>query len=222
MTSVSMDFAIPADPARVFDLLVDPQRFSEWQPAHDSWPDGLPVVAVGRSFVQRTRFMGKTTDITWTVNELARPSSIVLEGTGAMGLAVQSAYRLDGGASGTTLRLDSRLDGAPGAMKGLVRRRARATAEESVANLTALLAGDPAVPALPREAPQAHSLVQRLGRFGPPRLVGDAVTALAHALAPPPRVVRHARGVAEAGTRAVVPAPLRRAVERMARAIRGR
>jgi len=142
MTSINLQVDIPVQRHRVFELLLDPSRFEDWQPLHESWPHGLPEIAEGRSFIQRTRFMGKSNDITWTVVELRAPSTIVLDGQGAMGLTIRCAYRLSGEGANTTLHVDSGLDGAPLAMRGMVRRGGRAMVAASLADLTALLIGD--------------------------------------------------------------------------------
>jgi hypothetical protein len=172
MTSVSLEIDIPVAPARVYDLLVDPTHYAEWQPLHESWPQGPPEIAEGRSFVQRTRFMGRSNDITWTVVESRAPSALVLDGEGPMGMTMHCAYRLSGDRTHTTLHVDSGLDGAPLAMRGMVARGGRVMAAASLADLTALLIGDEPAPEKGRSrlgslADTAGAAAKAVGRVVP-------------------------------------------------------
>lgn len=165
MTSVNAAIDIPAAPGRVFDVLVEPARFEEWNPVHESWPHGTPEVARGETFVQRTSFMGRSADVTWTVTELDAPSAIELSGQGPMGMTMRSEYLLAPRGDGTRLELRSEVEGTPRALRGVARRRAQAIADESLSNLCAVVAdgGRPAPVAAPAERSRPSAVARVVG-----------------------------------------------------------
>lgn len=142
MPAVDLEIPLPHDPGAVFATLTDTARYGEWQPAHDSWPHGDPELVVGRPFVQRTRFMGRSNDVTWCITRLEAPHAIALSGEAGLGMTMASDYRISPAPGGSVLRISARVDGAPRAMQALLRRRARASAEDAAARFAAMLDGD--------------------------------------------------------------------------------
>lgn len=199
MPKISIEADIPAERERVFAALVDPASYPRWQPLHESWPHGLPEVVPGSTFVQRTRSMGRSADVTWTVRELEAPSTIVLEGQAPMGLAIRSTYRLDDVETGTRLDVRSELDGGPAALRRMLGRRGEAVAAESIDNLTTLLCDDGGGPtANAHGAPGlAATGTGRGRRFAPRSVLNRTVAALT------------------LGPRLLTPAPLRSATRRL-------
>lgn len=163
MTPVTTEAEIllPAAPAEVFGVLLDPTRYEAWQPLHAGWPEGVPVIAPGSSFVQRTSYGGRTADVRWTVDRLEEPRAVTLRGTGPMGLRLEAGYLLDDAGRGTRLTATSAAEGGPlsGPMKRIARKRAQGVADETLRRLEAVVDGVPAPP--PPEEPPAVLRVAR-------------------------------------------------------------
>lgn len=187
MPNINLEAHIPAERERVFASLVDPARYREWQPLHESWPNGLPDVAPGSTFVQRTRSMGRSSDVTWTVRELEAPSTIVLEGEGPMGLSIRSAYTLEDAEPGTRLGVRSEFDGGPAPVRRILARRGEAVAAESIDNLTALLCDDGGGPMA--NAHGAPGLAPGTGRRARPSAPRSVVNRTIAALTLGPRLL---------------------------------
>jgi len=143
MPTIAFDIDIAADPQRVFDALLDAAGYQEWLMAHDGWPDGPPELAQGASFRQDLLFMGRAARITWTVTELRSPSTIALDGRGPMGFATSVAYDIRDADGATKLGYKSDLDGGPlplnGRIGGVVTKKVRSAAEESMANFKSVI-----------------------------------------------------------------------------------
>ncbi|WP_354701532.1 hypothetical protein DSM112329_01851 [Paraconexibacter sp. AEG42_29] len=230
MPDVDVAIALPYAPAPVFAALTDPERLPLWHPTHESWPAGPPEdLAVGREFVQRTRFMGRSNDVAWTVTAHEAPAMLALEGDAGLGVKLVSTYRLHPVADGTSLQVHARVSGAPRAMQVAMRRKARGLAADTGAGLSALLAADePGAPA-PGLRPSARPRPTVAGaRPGWQRALGLASQLVDVAIAPavrrvgrPPRRLAHdVSAVASAGARGARPARVWRTVRRAAAALR--
>jgi uncharacterized protein YndB with AHSA1/START domain len=170
MPSLKIDTHIAAERDRVFEALLDTANYEHWLTLHERWPDGPPTVSEGGSFEQDVKMLGRSARLTWTVAELAPPSSFVLDGVGPMKLTMRVAYRLDDVQGGTALRYESDVDGGPipltGRVGALALKKVKATGEDTMANLkahveTAQLTATLAAPrALPR---RARALLPRFG-----------------------------------------------------------
>lgn len=177
-TSVDLEIPLPHEPQTVFATLTDTARYGEWQPAHDSWPGGEPELVLGRPFVQRTRFMGRTNDVTWRLTRLDAPYAIALAGEAGLGMTMDSEYCISPTPHGSVLRISARVDGAPRAMQGLLRRRARSSAEDAAARFAALLAADAGAPPPTAVTPPAGDRTPLVLRpLGPALRVAGAVAA---------------------------------------------
>jgi uncharacterized protein YndB with AHSA1/START domain len=143
MPTIAFDIDVAADPQRVFDALSDADGYENWLTAHDGWPDGRPDIAHSGSFRQDLAFMGRSARITWTVTELQSPSTIALAGLGPMGFTARVMYHLRDADGATKLRYESDLDGGPlplnGRLGGVVTKKVRASAEESMTNFKAVI-----------------------------------------------------------------------------------
>lgn len=141
MPSFTIDTHIAADRDRVFEALLDTAGYPQWLTLHERWPDGPPTVAEGGSFAQDVKILGRSARLTWTVVEVASPSSFVLDGVGPMKLTMRVTYRLEDVQGGTALRYESDVEGGPipltGRVGALALNKVKASGEDAMANLKA-------------------------------------------------------------------------------------
>jgi uncharacterized protein YndB with AHSA1/START domain len=150
MPTLALQRDIPAEPARVFDALLDADRYEQWVTGHDGWPAGVPELSLGATFRQRMKLMRRSAEMTWTVTEVLAPARIALSGQGPLGIESRTLYELSAHEGGTSVRLTSEFDGAlvGGPLRAMMTRQIAAACEDSLSRLTAMIAVDPA-PARP-------------------------------------------------------------------------
>ena len=143
MPGTSQSAELPADPERVFDLLVQPPLYERWLSLHESWPESPPDrLDAGGEFSQVVSFAGMTLEVGWTVGRLEPATALELNGSATMGLTADIRFGLRPAEAGTTLRLAARVRGRPvaGPAGALAKRGAERAITDSLAQLKGLLA----------------------------------------------------------------------------------
>ena len=143
MAEVETTVDVAATPAQVWAVVSDPARLGEWQQPHLGFVGDAPEsLAEGVTFQQRVKVMGMPNEIAWTVAAADAPSSLVLQGTGPMNIAVGNTYSLATSGAGTALTLAYSFTGAVlAAVEGQLTRAAQAEQAASLARLKSLVEG---------------------------------------------------------------------------------
>jgi uncharacterized protein YndB with AHSA1/START domain len=138
--SVSASIAAPAD--KVWAIITDFDRISQWNVMHTAFPGGGPAeLAVGAKYSEKMALMGMPADVAWTVTEVEAGRSYRLEGYGPMGITVGQHYVLADEGEGTLVTVESEFKGT--AVKMMAARVKDATTialTESLRKLAALVA----------------------------------------------------------------------------------
>jgi hypothetical protein len=136
------EIEIAADPARVLDGLLDTAAYGEWMDMHARWPDGPPALELGARFRQNVRMVGRSAEVTWTVEDVDR-DRLVLSGEGPGGLSIENTYTVESAGATTLLHCESAFDGGPlplgGRLGTVVLAKVREASETSMANFAAWL-----------------------------------------------------------------------------------
>lgn len=143
MPSVTNEIELPVPADRVFDALSDFERYEEWLTVHQGWPQGPPSeTEVGTQFKEQVKVMRTPVEVNWTVTEHEAPTALAFEGTGPMGSRMKSAYRVTPNGDGSTLTLETAMEGGPltGPMGKMVINSAENMLGESLKNLKTRLA----------------------------------------------------------------------------------
>ncbi|HWG25314.1 type II toxin-antitoxin system Rv0910 family toxin [Actinospica sp.] len=138
--SVSAPVAAPAD--KVWALITDFGRFSEWNDIHTDFPHGVPAaLAVGNKYSEKMALMGMPAEVSWTVTELEPGRSYLLQGNGPMGISVRQQYSVDDGNEGSLVTVGIEFKGtAVTMMAGKIKDATTTALTESLRKLAALVA----------------------------------------------------------------------------------
>jgi carbon monoxide dehydrogenase subunit G len=135
---------IAAPPQRVYDLVMDPRRLSDWVSIHDSLeeaPDGQ--LSKGSELHQRLRLAGRSFTVHWTVVEDEPCQSVTWEGRGPAHSRASVSYELEEEDGGTNFVYanEFHLPGGPlGALAGsAVRRVTTKEVDKTLNNLKELV-----------------------------------------------------------------------------------
>ena len=135
------DCAAPV--ADVVAHLQDLAQVGDWLTIHSSWRGEVPaVMAPGDSFAQQILLMDIPAEARWTVTT-ADAHGFALRGTGPMGITLGLWATVAAHGTGSTVRLDAALDGAPvrGPVGSTAVRSLERALHESLTTLTSSLAG---------------------------------------------------------------------------------
>ena len=100
--SVRESVVLAADPAEVWDTVMDPAKLELWVTTHDSYEGAAAgPLADGDSFKQKLRLAGKSFKVDWTVVEANRPKVARWQGDGPAGSTAKVTYRLSAEDGGT-------------------------------------------------------------------------------------------------------------------------
>ena len=100
---VERETHIAAPPQRVYDVVMDPERLSDWVSIHDSLeeaPDGQ--LSKGSELSQRLRLAGRCFTVHWTVVEDEPCRSVTWEGKGPARSRASVSYEFREEDGGTT------------------------------------------------------------------------------------------------------------------------
>lgn len=146
MTAVRATIDLPADPRRVWDLIMDPHALERWVTIHRellSADDGEP--RKGFSMEQRMAIRGAPVTVTWELDELDPPHRATWQGTGPARSTAFIEYALEEIPDGTRFHYTNDFT-PPGGLVGRVASRAlmggvpEREANASLERLRALLA----------------------------------------------------------------------------------
>jgi carbon monoxide dehydrogenase subunit G len=93
---------VAAPPGRLYELVMDPSRLSEWVSIHKELvdaPDGN--LRKGSKLTQRLKLAGRTFKVEWTVVENERDELVVWEGKGPVGSRASVTYEFAEAGGGT-------------------------------------------------------------------------------------------------------------------------
>jgi acetyl-CoA C-acetyltransferase len=134
---VSASRLLPAPPSVVAEIVLDLDRTADWLTMHAAWRGERPDrLRTGEEFVEQIRLMDIPAQARWTVEE-AGPGGFALRGTGPMGIVIGLWCTLVPAGTGTAVRLDGGLDGAP--VRGPVGLTAVRSVEVALADSLAAL-----------------------------------------------------------------------------------
>ncbi len=148
MSKVTVDIDIAAPPERVYDVMLDPSRLSEWVTIHRKVNStGGGELREGFCMEQTLALRGAPFKVKWTLTDYDRPNTATWEGRGPGGSYARTTYRLaPDGDSGTRFEYENEYK-APGGVLGAAASRAlvggtsRREAEKSLQKLKSLLEG---------------------------------------------------------------------------------
>jgi ligand-binding SRPBCC domain-containing protein len=138
--SVSASVAAPTD--KVWAIITDFDRISEWNVIHSEFPNGGPAeLAGGAEYSEKMLMMGMPAQVAWTVTEVTAGRSYRLQGKGPMGIAVKWNYVLADEGEGTLVTGEMEFQGtAVNMMAAKVKEATTAALTESLRKLGALVA----------------------------------------------------------------------------------
>ncbi|MEU9153611.1 SRPBCC family protein [Streptomyces sp. NPDC048417] len=142
MPQVSVSASVPAPADKVWAVITDFDRFSEWNVIHTAFPSGGPAeLAVGAKYAEKMSLMGMPAEVNWTVAEVEAGRFYRLQGTGPMGISLSQHYALADEGVGTLVTVKNEFKGAAVNMMAARIKDATTTAlTESLGKLAALLA----------------------------------------------------------------------------------
>lgn len=148
MTAVRATIDLPADPRRVWDLIMDPHRLEQWVTIHRellSADDGEP--RKGFAMEQRMAIRGAPVTVKWELDELDPPRWATWQGAGPARATAFIEYRLEEIPEGTRFHYTNDFTPPMGvlgrvASKALMGGVPEREANASLERLRALLADD--------------------------------------------------------------------------------
>ena len=149
MSEVRDQMDVNAPIERVWETVMDPDRFSEWVTIHRSLANvSGDRSAPGATMDQELSMRGVTVKVHWELEEVDPPRLAVWRGRGPAGSEAVTRYELSGGTDGAPTHFDYLNDfstpgGRLGAMAGrlVVGSASQKEAAQSLARLKALLEG---------------------------------------------------------------------------------
>ena len=92
MGRISASVELPATPEKMWAEFADPNNFEKWLTIHTKWKGDVPArFELGAQVSEVVTMLGMPNAITWTVDEYAEPSKLVISGTGMAGVKVSAA-----------------------------------------------------------------------------------------------------------------------------------
>ena len=124
MTKLEREIHIDADPAVVYDKLMDPNCLGQWVTIQDELleaPDG--DLEKGDELVQRCKVAGQRFKLRWKVEKAERPRKTIWTGRGPLGSKARVTYDLAANDGGTDFTYTNEFD-LPGGPAGKLAGRA--------------------------------------------------------------------------------------------------
>ena len=144
MGQVSTTVEIPATPERVWEAIADPASYERWLTIHTKWKGDVPQeFSEGATVDEVVTMLGMANTISWTVQEFDAPSRLTISGTGMAGVKTRFTMSVaPDGNGGTTASIAAEFEGqmVVGALGKAVEKDAQANLEQSLANLSKLVA----------------------------------------------------------------------------------
>jgi hypothetical protein len=142
MAKVSVSKPTTADPAQVWQLVVDLPRYGEWNTLHEGFSGELPAgLTPGSSYKQQVKLMGMPAEIVWRVTEVKAPGELELKGDGPMGVKAVNRWLIEPAGAGSLVTLEMEFKGVAlaGPMGSMVEKQAETAMETSLSRFVALL-----------------------------------------------------------------------------------
>lgn len=132
MIVIEREVAVDASAEQVFDYLADFETTEEWDPGTVRTVRVDGGGGVGTAYRNTSRFGGRETELTYVVEELARPDRVVLRGENKTVVARDTmTFRGDGGGTRVSYRAEFRLKGLARFAEPLLRRPFRKLGDEA-------------------------------------------------------------------------------------------
>lgn len=142
MAKVSVSKPVAADPAQVWQLVVDLPRYGEWNSMHEGFSGELPAsLGQGATYKQQVKLMGMPAEIAWLVTEAKAPGQLELKGDGPMGVKAVNRWLIEPAGEGSLVTLEMEFKGVAlaGPMGSMVEKQAETAMETSLTQFVALL-----------------------------------------------------------------------------------
>jgi uncharacterized protein YndB with AHSA1/START domain len=118
MSAVKASIDIDAPPAKVWDLVMDPNRLAEWVTIHRKLgASAEPPLEVGDELEQTLHVRGVNFNVHWTVREADPPWRAVWEGRGPARSRSRTVYEVQANGDGTRFEYHNEFT-APGGPLG--------------------------------------------------------------------------------------------------------
>jgi uncharacterized protein YndB with AHSA1/START domain len=137
----TVDFDAP--PEKVWAVVSDPARFSEWLGMHKSWKGEAPTeFTQGSEVTAVVSLLNMPNTITWTVAEYEPPKHVRLTGTGMAGVKVAIGLDVEPRGNSSAMSLTAEFEGQMivGAIGQAVEKAGRDELDSSMAKLAELVA----------------------------------------------------------------------------------
>jgi uncharacterized protein YndB with AHSA1/START domain len=142
MGQIEKTVEFDAAPEKVWGVVSDPSRFSEWLGMHQSWKGDVPdEFEKGTQVTAVVSLLNMPNTITWTVAEYEPPKLVKLTGTGMAGVKVAITLGVEPSGTGSAMSITAEFEGQMivGAIGAAVEKAGRTELDESTARLAALV-----------------------------------------------------------------------------------
>jgi carbon monoxide dehydrogenase subunit G len=142
MGQISASRELTASADDVWALASDPNNFEKWLSLHVKWKGDIPAeFSKGAQVTEVISMMGMPNTITWTVDEYAAPSKVVISGTGMAGVKVAIDLEVTPTDSGSRFDLATSFEGAMivGALGKAIEKQGAVELNSSLDNFEGLL-----------------------------------------------------------------------------------
>lgn len=135
---VKRDIEIKATPAKVWKVLMDPQRLGDWVSIHQKLKNApAGQLHEGDELTQCLRLAHKNFDVKWKVKQADEPHKAVWEGRGPVRSKASVAYELeDDGSGGTRFHYENEFKSPGGPFGSFIADRAFQKTSEREADKT--------------------------------------------------------------------------------------
>ncbi|WP_182376201.1 SRPBCC family protein [Nocardioides sp. WS12] len=143
MAQTNASLEIPAAKTDIWGIISDPSSYEKWLTLHTKWKDEPPTeLALGTQMTEVVSIMGMPNTITWNVDAYEAPKSLTISGTGMAGAKVTFTLSVEGGNDSSVATIDAEFISQMmvGAIGAAVERTAAKELDQSLANLSALVA----------------------------------------------------------------------------------
>jgi carbon monoxide dehydrogenase subunit G len=143
MGRISASVELPVTPEKAWAKFADPNNFEKWLTIHTKWKGDVPArFELGAQVSEVVTMLGMPNTITWTVDEYAEPSKLVISGTGMAGVKVSFALSVQAGGAGAIAAIDAEFSGQMivGALGKAVEKDGKKNLDSSLENFKQLVA----------------------------------------------------------------------------------
>ncbi|BCY13374.1 SRPBCC family protein [Actinoplanes sp. L3-i22] len=141
MAKVTVEADAKADPQRVWDVVSDLSRVSEWNTMHEGFVGDLPEsLGAGVTYRQKVKLMGMPAEMAWRVITAAAPSRLEQNGDGPMGVKAKNLLVIEAADGGSHITYEMEFIGPAlkGPMAAMLEKQAGAAGQQALAKLVAL------------------------------------------------------------------------------------